>query len=269
MAVKSAEKKPNYLVVGISFLFILIAVAITVFVKCPSEVVIYVLRVLLAIGATGILTLIGPTIKIENTFVKASGAIAFGVLIYVINPPKLFGVETCPDIQDYFAGNIFVGGKPVSEAQVDLIGGDQQGKKTNTIGAFAQFIISKKNRPDSLKLRIQYSRENSLQPIDTVLSFKTSEVLNRNIDILLIAKLRPQTFAGYVWDEQGRGISGVKVTAEGVTAVTDDGGYFKLESFSKESTLSVNFSKEHYHSSTLPLNFPNNNISVTLRRDHP
>lgn len=267
MAVKSAEKKPNYIVVVISFLFILIAVAITVFVKCPSEVVIYAVRVLMGIGATGILTLIGPSIKIENKFVKASGAIAFAVLIYLINPPKLFGVQTCPDIVDHISGNVFVAGKPVSEAQVDLIGGNQQGKKTNTIGAFDQFIVSNQNRPDSLKLRIQYSRESTIHPIDTVVSFKTSEVLNKIIDIRLTAVDKPQLFAGYVWDENGNGISGVAVTAGGITATTDDGGYFKLELFSREGTLSVNFHKEKYRSSTLPLNFPNNNISVTMKRD--
>ena len=225
MAVTQTDKKPNYFIVIISLVVIIIAVAIVVFVRCPSGAIIYVMRVLMAIGAGGFVTMLNPSIKIENKIVKAGGAIAFAVLVYLINPPKLLGGgnDDCLPKKDFITGTVFIKGKPVSEAQVDLLSDIQIAKKTNSIGSFDKFIIANENRPDSLKLRIQYSMESTLQPVDTTLSFKTEDVLNKNIEIRLNPPPKPQSFAGYIWDQNGHGLQDVVISAAGVKDTTDNG----------------------------------------------
>jgi hypothetical protein len=259
MAVTRATK-PNYVLVFTGLILILVATAISVFV-CPlTNANMYILRVLMAIGSTLLLTLVGPSIKIENKLVKASGAIAFGVLIFLINPPKLINEDNqgCRDEPlDVLRGTVFLNGKTVSGAQVLLIGSNQLQQITDPGGNFT-FQVKRKELEETTSFQID-------GVADTVhkRTFNTDSILNRKIEIRIRV---PKILDGYVWNADGDGIERVRILVGRDTTYTDDGGHFRLELESADNSVPVNFSKKGYKSATMPITLPNKDVSITLNK---
>jgi hypothetical protein len=256
----TVSPKPNYILVFTGLILILVATAISVFI-CPlTNANMYILRVLMAIGSTLLLALVGPSIKIENKFVKASGGIAFGILIFLINPPALINGDNqrCHDEPlDMLRGTVFLNGKTVSGAQVLLIGSNQLQQITDPGGNFT-FQVNRKDLEKITSFQID-------GVADTVQkrTYVTDSILNHKIEIRIRV---PKILDGYVWDANGNGIEHVRILVGRDTTYTDDGGHFRLELESPDNSVPVNFNKKGYRSSTMPITLPNKDVSITLNK---
>jgi hypothetical protein len=73
--------------------FVLILVTIALFVKNPTQFQIFIFRVVLALAGAGIGALIPGFLNIETAVlrntIRAGGALAIFVIIYLLNPPNL------------------------------------------------------------------------------------------------------------------------------------------------------------------------------------
>lgn len=83
-------------IVGVSFggVFILLMLVVAIFVPSPTSFQIFIFRVVLALAAAGVAAIIPGFLHIESHFrrnaLRAGGAIAVFVLIYLVNAPHLF-----------------------------------------------------------------------------------------------------------------------------------------------------------------------------------
>lgn len=73
---------------GFGILFVLALLVLTIFVPSPTDAQFFIFRVVLALAAAGIGAIIPGLIEVSvSTSVRAGGAIALFVLVYLFNPP--------------------------------------------------------------------------------------------------------------------------------------------------------------------------------------
>lgn len=78
---------------GFGIVFIVVMLILAIFIPQPTRTQFFVFRVVLALAAAGIAWFIpgfiDVRIKLPKIFVRATGAIAVFVLVYLVNPPGL------------------------------------------------------------------------------------------------------------------------------------------------------------------------------------
>jgi hypothetical protein len=84
--------------------------AAVLFVPCPSSAQFFVFRLILAMGAAGIGSILPGFLNIESGVAKAGGALGLFVLVYLLNPASLIGDERCKHL-DAMSLTVFVQGK--------------------------------------------------------------------------------------------------------------------------------------------------------------
>lgn len=80
---------------GVSFLVVMLAIAIFIPKPTPSQFVTF--RVVLSLAAAGVAAMIPGFLHVQvSTFVRASGALAVFAIVYFYNPPQLVATPTEP-----------------------------------------------------------------------------------------------------------------------------------------------------------------------------
>lgn len=85
-----AWEKIAIVIFGVLFVTVLLVIAI--FIPRPTPFQFFIFRVVLALAAAGVAAIIPGFFRIESrtneTFIRAGGALAVFVLIYLLNPPQ-------------------------------------------------------------------------------------------------------------------------------------------------------------------------------------
>lgn len=84
--------------------------AAVLFVPCPSSAQFFVFRLILALGAAGIGSILPGFLHIESGAAKAGGALGLFVLVYLLNPATRIGDERCKRMEA-LPLTVFVSGK--------------------------------------------------------------------------------------------------------------------------------------------------------------
>jgi len=80
-------------IVGLGLL--LAGVGLLVADECPSETKFFGIRLLLALGAGGVASILPGLFKFDSPGVVATGALAMAALVYLVNPAKLIASDDC------------------------------------------------------------------------------------------------------------------------------------------------------------------------------
>lgn len=81
--------------VWIGVLSLAAILAAILFVPCPTSAQFFVFRLILALGAAGIGSILPGFFHVESAGAKAGGALALFALVYLLNPAELVGDERC------------------------------------------------------------------------------------------------------------------------------------------------------------------------------
>ncbi|MFZ4476983.1 MAG: hypothetical protein ACOYPR_17440 [Saprospiraceae bacterium] len=101
---------PHKMSVWIGVVSLAAILAAVLFVPCPSSAQFFVFRLILAVGAAGIGSILPGFLNIESGAAKAGGALGLFALVYLLNPAEVVGNEKCKR-QEAFALTVFVQGK--------------------------------------------------------------------------------------------------------------------------------------------------------------
>lgn len=143
---------------GIAFLFILLIIA--VFIPHPTDFQIFIFRIIIALAAAAFGATIPGFLKVDlpvgkKGLIAAGGAIAFFVLIYFMNPPKLISDTPPPSeiLKQSLAGFILdQDGEPLPGVNVNILEYEVS-DLTNNQGKFSFEIKGEKN--SSVRLMAQ------------------------------------------------------------------------------------------------------------------
>jgi hypothetical protein len=245
---------------------LLLVLAVVLFKEKMTDTTFWVVRLVATLGAAGFGALIPGYLKIEGAGWKAGGAVAFGAMAYFFNPPPIDGTHHIQDINVH--GIVYVDGK--AQPNVDVKGNEiAQQSNTDIYGKF-RFTVAEDKLPAAITFGIQYKQTDStLRDIDTTIRFSKEEFSKPDFEIKLKSVPWPPAkylLAGYVYSEQGNGLGGVSISANGNNSQTDDGGYFELYVITDRDRVPVNFSKSGFISKTYSFTLPNRSISVTLKK---
>ncbi|MDM8554338.1 carboxypeptidase regulatory-like domain-containing protein [Desulfococcaceae bacterium HSG7] len=151
---QDSEKPPAWVLIvsvasGLAFLVILLALA--VFIPQPTPFQIFVFRVVLSLAAAAFGATISGFLTIRLPFGKrgliaATGALALCVMVYQINPPALMSekVQPSPELKQALGGVIFDhNGTPLPGVLVK-IEGTEKVATTDATGGFAFEILGTK-----------------------------------------------------------------------------------------------------------------------------
>ncbi|MCC6283220.1 MAG: hypothetical protein IT262_21610 [Saprospiraceae bacterium] len=94
--------------IGVASLAAILAAVL--FVPCPSSAQFFVFRLILALGAAGIGSILPGFLNIDTGVAKAGGALALFTLVFLLNPAHLMGDERCKK-EESVSLTVFVNGK--------------------------------------------------------------------------------------------------------------------------------------------------------------
>ena len=94
MRTRKLSAAEKYIGFAMGFIFIIMIFISAILFPAPTQYQLFVFRVILSIAAAGIGGILAGFIsvdtKIKGISIRAGGALAFGLLVYLINPPSLF-----------------------------------------------------------------------------------------------------------------------------------------------------------------------------------
>ncbi len=94
--------------IGVASLAAILAAVL--FVPCPSSAQFFVFRLILALGAAGIGSILPGFINIDSGVAKAGGALGLFALVYLLNPAMLIADDSCKR-QEALGLTVFISGK--------------------------------------------------------------------------------------------------------------------------------------------------------------
>lgn len=204
-------------------------VAFLLFERCPSGPQFFGIRLLMALGAAGVGTLLPGAFQWKGTALKAAGPLGLAVLVYLVNPAKLVASDDCatsaftltvrlekPDLPGY----------PAPEIGQFKIWQNNDWKPASAIQNENLVIDFKNLQPDMVGKKVPVKMEARFWKLaaDSLLVSNESSVLRIAPD----GSLRIVT-GRVVEADGGQPISGVSVTVAGRSMETDEYGKYYFE----------------------------------------
>jgi hypothetical protein len=177
--------------------------------KCLSHPQYIALKITIALGAAAFAAAIPGAINVQyHKSITASGAIAIFVIIFLINPPAMQGLETgCPDEEVTVKVVVFVDDLPFEFAKVIIVDLEKEGY-TNSYGSFP--FQMKSPTTDSLFIRIKSESMlidvvRKVKPINNKIEFKLKSRVTKNIVTrpLITETVKPQ--------QSGKKVKSIKI----------------------------------------------------------
>lgn len=197
-----------------------------IFVPCPSSAQFFVFRLILALGAAGIGSILPGFFSVESGVAKAGGALGVFALVYLLNPATLVADDRCK--QEPFTMTVSVRSKKPSAAYPDLKNAELwlwQRNEWNKVSISPDGIADFKNLDPSLAGKhtaIQLKAIHFRSATDSLLIQPPATQL----DLLPDGSL--ERVFGKITDARGQGLPGVQVEVEGQFATTDAAGNYEL-----------------------------------------
>jgi len=217
----------NAVIIGIASLGVILLAVL--FVPCPTSTQYIVFRIILALGAAGVASIVPGLFSFNNTMLTASGALGVFGLVYLVNPAKSFSSEDgCNGLFDYtifvespnetleFTGPAYLALRLEREYSKTSIGED---KTVNYKDIPAQL------RNQTVLVELEAAGWQFLNG-----SNRDSIQLTGKSDIVQIQRDNSLCcVTGEVMDNTGKPIPAAIVSIQDLTTTTDSLGRFKLE----------------------------------------
>lgn len=212
--------------VWIGIISLALVLAAVMFVPCPSSAQFFVFRLILALGAAGIGSILPGFLTIDSGAAKAGGATGFFVLVYLINPAQLVGDERCNN--DPFTLTVSVRVNKPSTAYPDLKNAELwlwQENDWRKVAISPEGIADYKNLSSDLigKFTIVQLKADYFKPvIDSLLIKPPSATITLEPDGSL------ERVFGKITDPSGNDLPGIIVEVENRFDTTDAVGNYEI-----------------------------------------
>ncbi|TAK44969.1 MAG: hypothetical protein EPO28_04195 [Saprospiraceae bacterium] len=215
-------------IVGLGLL--LAGVGLLVADECPSETKFFGIRLLLALGAGGVASILPGLFKFDSPGVVATGALAMAALVYLVNPAKLIASDDCGKLPFEFtvslqpdpALKLSPGYPPMKDARLLL----RLDNKWEPAGVDDLGDADYKSIPGDFKNRKVAAR---LDARFWKLAADSLRLENKSQTLFLLPDSSLGELAGKVkTGEEATPLEGVVVEIEGVKDTTDGQGNFRL-----------------------------------------
>ena len=210
--------------IGVASLAAILAAVLLV--PCPSSAQFFVFRLILALGAAGIGSILPGFLNIESGAAKAGGALGLFALVYLLNPATLIGDERCN--QKPFTLTVSVRAKKPSPDYPDLKNAELwlwQENDWRKSPVSPEGIADFKNLAPELvgkRTAIQWRGLHFRPASDSLTIQPPAAVLELGPDGSL------ERVFGKITDPRGQGLAGVIVEVESQFYTTDTNGNYEL-----------------------------------------
>lgn len=201
------------------------------FIPCPSDAQFFVFRVLLALGAAGIASIIPGYLGYKGKLIQAGGALGVLVLIYLINPATVIaeGQDRCTSDEPFTLTVSVEAQRPSSnypslqpEAQLLIWQNNEwrpSGINEDGVAYFRNFKSDKK------KVAIRLNAD-FYQPETDSLAYDNDK---EAVSLRLIPDGSLGKVHGKVMDQSREPLGGVRIEVAGVFQETDEAGNYALD----------------------------------------
>jgi hypothetical protein len=223
----SFPKTPFWLGVVLSVIIILLVV----FIPCPTKDQYFVFRIIIALAAAGLATVIPGFINIRfNKEITAGGALAVFALIYLFDPASTIAENKCE--QETFSITVFVHGKKGKEdkilkgqGEVCLYLNSKPDKgKIDDDGKAIFTEISPTFLNSKVRITIEHPQPYQVTHPDSLYELKKNEVIFLEADLYGM----DQVFGEVLDDKTGEFLDSVRVSILDIETYTNNKGWFEL-----------------------------------------
>ena len=256
----------SYVPLIVGSISLLLLLGIILFVPCPTSPQYIIFRIVLALGAAGVASVLPGFFKFGNTLITAGGALAVFALVYLIDPVKSVATDECGN--NPFTQTVFLqsesGGSPrdIQGQLVLFLDNNQNDRPITERGEVVFNGVPGRFKSELVPVRFE------LEAKGYVLAHPDSTyVLNGGT--LRIPVQRDSSLGrlrGYVLDAQNQApLDSARLSSDGETFFTNKDGFFDHQMERIQEEYPVRIAKDGYETSNQRF-YPGSPAEVRLKK---
>lgn len=257
----------SYVPLIVGSISLLLLLGIILFVPCPTSPQYIIFRIVLALGAAGVASVLPGFFKFGNTLITAGGALAVFALVYLIDPVKSVATDECGN--NPFTQTVFLQSES-GESPKGIQGGQlvlflDNDPRDRAIGERGEVVfngVPGRFKMEAIPVRFELEAKGFLlaRPDSTyVLNGGTLRIPVQRDSSL--GRLR-----GYVLDAQNQApLDSARLSSDGETFFTNKDGFFDHQMARIQEEYPVRIAKEGYETSNQRF-YPGSAVEVRLKK---